>query len=109
MERIAEMEASPVAPDAYAVDSGLFTPTVIGHVEQLNKPWVADSEKNRILYHKGMAYNCDTFNATLPKEAFQAVTVRLGQHEKTRWVFSCTVRIRRYGTVRLAILYQHPD
>lgn len=109
MELIDEMEASPVAPDAYAVDSGLFTPTVIHRVEQLNKPWVADSEKNRILYHKGNSYNCETFNATLPQEAFQAITVRLGQQEKTRWVFCCTVRIRRYGKVRLAIIYPHED
>ena len=72
-----QMEESAVAPDAYAVDSGLFTPTIIGHVEQLDKPWVADSEKNRILYSKGKQYNCETFNATLPAEAFKPITVRL--------------------------------
>ena len=70
---------------------------------------MADSEKNRILYHKGERYNCETFNATLEKSAFKPITVRLGSQEKTRWVFSCTVRIRRYGKVRLAIIYHHPD
>ena len=103
------MEQSSVAPDAYAVDNGLFTPTIIGHVEQLQKPWVADSEKNRILYHKDNRYNCESFNATLPPTAFKETTVRLGQREKTRWVFSCTVRIQRYGKVRLAIIYSRPD
>ena len=108
-ELIDEMEQSPLAPNAYAVDSGLFTPTIIGCIEQYSKPWVADSEKNRILFYKGNRYNCQTFNATLPTTAFLATTVRIGQQEKTRWVFSCTVRIRRYGKVRMAIIYQHPD
>ena len=31
------------------------------------------------------------------------------QQEKTCWVFSGTVRIRRYGKVRLTIIYQHPN
>ena len=109
VELIDEMEQSPIAPNAYAVDSGLFTPTIIGCIEQYSKPWVADSEKNRILFYKGNRYNCQTFNATLPTTAFLATTVRIGQQEKTRWVFSCTVRIRRYGKVRMAIIYQHPD
>ena len=109
VELIDEMEQSAVAPNAYAVDSGLFTPIVIGRIEQADKPWVADSEKNRILYHKGIRYNCETFNATLPAEAFKVITVQVGHQEKTRFVFSCTVRIRRYGKVRMAIIYQHPN
>ena len=79
VELIDEMEQSPIAPNAYAVDSGLFTPTIIGCIEQYSKPWVADSEKNRILFYKGNRYNCQTFNATLPTTAFLATTVRIGQ------------------------------
>jgi len=109
VELIDEMEESPAAPNAYVVDNGLFTPTIIDHVEQLCKPWVADSKKNRVLHHKNNRYNCETFNATLPPEVFKETTVCLGQREKTRWVFSCTVRIRRYGKVRLAIIYSKPD
>jgi hypothetical protein len=29
--------------------------------------------------------------------------------EQTRWVFTCSVRIRRYGKVRFAIIYDNPD
>ena len=51
VELIDEMESSressELAPDAYAVDSGLFDPVVIERKAQ--KPWVADSEKNRII------------------------------------------------------------
>ena len=109
VELIDQMEQSPLAPDAYAVDSGLFTPTIIKKVEELNKPWVADSERNRVLYYKGSRYNCETFNQTLATDAFKLITVYIGQQEKTRWIFSCTVRIRRYGKVRLAIIYSKPD
>ena len=35
--------------------------------------------------------------------------MRLGQQLNTRWIFICTVRIRRYGKVRLAIIYPQPD
>jgi len=62
VELIDEMESSELAPDAYAVDSSLFDPVVIERIQQAEKPWVADSEKNRILYHKGQSYNCETFN-----------------------------------------------
>lgn len=109
VELIDEMEASELAPNAYAVDSGLFDPIVIERIQQANKPWVADSEKNRILYYKGERYNCETFSQTIPKEYFEKVTVSVRHQEHTRWMFTCTVRIRRYGKVRLAIIYDNPD
>ncbi|MBI1925550.1 transposase [Candidatus Poribacteria bacterium] len=65
VELIDDMEASSVAPQAKAVDSGLFTPAVIERIERALKPWVADSEKNRIWYDKGERYHCETFDATL--------------------------------------------
>ena len=109
VELIDEMEASEVAPNAYAVDSSLFTPVVIGRIQQSDKPWVADSEKNRILYYKGHQYNCETFQETIPRKSFKKVTVSVRHKENTRWVFTCSVRIRRYGKVRLAIVYDNPD
>ena len=33
---------------------------------------------------------------------------RHGQ-EKTFWVFTCVVRIKKYGKVRLAVIYDQPD
>lgn len=109
VELIDDMEASSVAPQAYAVDSGLFTPAVIERIERALKPWVADSEKNRILYYKGERYNCETFNATLSAAAFKPIALRVRHQERTCWVFSCVVHIRRYGKVRLMIIYQTPD
>ena len=109
VELIDEMEASGVAPNVYVVDSSLFTPIVIRRIQQSDKPWVADSQKNRILYHKGQEYNCETFQQTIPKESFKEVTVSVRHKERTRWVFTCSVRIRRYGKVRFAIIYDNPD
>lgn len=109
VELIDEMEASELAPDAYAVDSGLFDPIVIERIQKAGKPWVADSEKNRILYYKGEQYNCETFGQTIPKESFKKVTVSVRHQENTRWIFTCTVHIRRYSKVRLAIIYDNPD
>jgi hypothetical protein len=109
VELIDAMEASDVAPNAYVVDSSLFTPLVIGRIQQTGKPWVADSQKNRILYYKGQKHNCETFQQTIPKESFKKVTVSVRHEERTRWVFTCAVRIRRYGKVRFAIIYDNPD
>lgn len=109
VELIDKMEATAFAPNAYAVDSGLFDPIVIERIQQSNKPWVADSEKNRILYYKEQRYNCETFQKTIAKESFKEVAVSVHHQEYSRWMFSCTVRIRRYGKVRLAIIYDNPD
>jgi hypothetical protein len=109
VELIEEMESSGVAPNAYAIDNSLFTPTVIERIEESDKPWVADSAKNRVVYHKDQRYNCETFQQTIPKESFKKVTVFINGQERTRWMFTCTVRIRRYGKVRIAIIYDNPD
>jgi hypothetical protein len=53
-ELIDEMEDSDIAPNAYVVDSA---PSVIERIQQADKPWLADSQKNRTLYYKGQEYN----------------------------------------------------
>jgi hypothetical protein len=109
VELIGEIEASDVAPDAYTVDSSLFAPLVIDRIQESGKPWLADSEKTRILYYKGQEYNCETFQQNIPKELFKKITVMVRHKEQTRWVFTCSVHIRRYGKVRIAIIYDNPE
>ena len=109
VELIDEMESSNLAPNAYAVDSSLFDPIVIQRIQTTGKPWLADSEKNRILYYKRQSYNCETFNETIPKESFKEVTITIRHQEQTRWMFTITVHIRRYGKVRFAIIYDNPN
>lgn len=109
VELIDAMEASAVAPEAYALDNGLFAPVVIERIEHYNKPWMADSEKNRVLFYKGQRYNCETFEQTLPDNTFNEITIKVRGCERTFWVFTCCVRIRRYGKVRFAIIYDNPE
>ncbi|MDQ1328518.1 MAG: hypothetical protein QG641_1803, partial [Candidatus Poribacteria bacterium] len=54
-------------------------------------------------------YNCETFNQTIPKESFKEINISIRHQEQTRWMFTSTVRIRRYGKVRFAIIYDNPD
>ena len=108
-ELIDEMEASAFAPNAYALDSSLFTPEIIIRIQHYQKPWVADSKKNRILTYKGQRYNCETFEQTLPSEAFREITLMIRKSQRTYLVFTCCVFLRRYGKVRMAIIYDNPE
>ncbi len=109
VELIDAMEASAFAPNAYAVDSSLFTLSVTERIEYYNKPWVADSQKNRVLFYKGERYNCETFEQTLPLDAFREINLTIRGNNRTYWVFTCCVRIRQYGKVRLTIIYDNPE
>jgi hypothetical protein len=42
-----------MAPDVYTVDSALFAPAVIETIEKHGKPWLADSEKTRLVFWQG--------------------------------------------------------
>jgi hypothetical protein len=109
VELIDAMEASAFAPNAYALDSSLFAPDVIERIQHYKKPWVADSKKNRILTYKGQRYNCETFEQTLPLDAFRKITLTIRKSPRTYWVFTCCVRLRQYGKVRMAIIYDNPE
>lgn len=103
------MEEDNLAPDVYVVDSSLFTPVVIQEIESFEKPWVADSEKSRILYDKGKRFNLSTYESQLPLKAFREVSITIHGEKRTFYVFTKVVRIRKYGKVRLAIIYYHLD
>ena len=47
---IEQMAISEVAPDVYTVDSALFAPVMIEAIENPGKPWLADSEKTRLVF-----------------------------------------------------------
>lgn len=109
VEILEEMEKSEVSPSAYVVDSGLFDPVVIGAIDSHGKPWVADSQKSRIVFAGGKRFNCEEFEKSLPDKAFRSYTIKIRGKERTFWVFTKTVRIKRYGKVRIAIIYTNPN
>lgn len=94
-EMIVQMETSQTEPDAYAVDSKLFTPKIIQAIEVYGKPWVADSEKSRILYAKGEKFNLETYEVQLPADAIRPHKITIRGRKRTFWAFTKVVRIRR--------------
>jgi hypothetical protein len=62
-----------------------------------------------VLFYKGQRYNCETFEQTLPFDAFREITLTIRGKKRTYWVFCCCVRIRRYGKVRIAIIYDNKE
>jgi hypothetical protein len=108
-ELIEQMDASEMAPDVYTVDSALFAPAVIETIEKHGKPWLADSEKTRLVFWQGQTFNCETFAQSRPDQAYRPVTLQRHGQEKTHWVFTCVVRIKKYGKVRMAVIYDNPD
>ena len=108
-ELIEQMETSALAPEVYTVDSALFAPAVIETIEQHGKPWLVDSEKTRLVFWQGQTFNCEIFAQSRPDEAYCLVTLKRHGQEKTYWVFTCVVRIKKYGKVRMAVIYDNPD
>jgi DDE superfamily endonuclease len=106
---IEQMAVSEVAPQVYTVDSALFAPVMIEAIEKHGKPWLADSEKTRLVFWQGQTFNCETFAQSRPDQAYRPVTLNRHGQEKTFWVFTCVVRIKKYGKVRLAVIYDQPD
>jgi len=109
VEILEDMENSEVAPNVYVVDSGLFDPVLIEAIESHGKPWVADSQKGRIVFSGGKRLSCEEYEKSLPDSAFRPYTLKIRGKERTFWVFTKTVRIKRYGKVRIAIIYTNPN
>ena len=87
-ELIEQMDASEMAPDVYTVDSALFAPAMIEAIEKYGKPWLADSEKTRLVFWQGQTFNCETFAQSRPDEAYRLVRLTRRGQEKTYWVFT---------------------
>jgi hypothetical protein len=108
-ELIEQMETFERAPEVYTVDSVLFAPVVIETIEKHGKPWLADSEKTRWVFWQGQTFTCETFAQFRPDQAYRPVRLTRRGQAKMYWVFTCGVRIRKYGKVRLAVIYDNPD
>ena len=106
---VEQMGASAMAPEVYPVDSALLAPVVIEAIERQGKPWLADSEKTRLVFWQGQTFHCETFAQSRPDEAYHPVTLKRHGQEKTYWAFTCVVRIKKYGKVRMAVIYDNPD
>jgi hypothetical protein len=108
-ELIEQMAAAALAPEVYTVDSALFAPAVIEAIERQGTPWLADSEKSRLVFWQGQTFTCETVAQSRPDQAYRPVTLKRRGKQKTFWVFTCVVRIRQVDKVRMAVIYDHPS
>jgi hypothetical protein len=74
---------------------------------------VSEVECSRHIQWQGQWQRVDTVAATLRREhpaSFRAVRVRCRNGEtKSYWVFTKSVRLKRYGRKRLVIVHEQPD
>jgi hypothetical protein len=82
-------------------------------IERQGKHWVSEVECSRHIQWQGQWQRVDTVAATLRREypaSFRAVRVRCRNGEtKAYWVFTKSVRLKRYGRKRLVIVHAQPD
>lgn len=111
LEMVKELEASKQFPNAnYAFDNGVLTLELTQHIEKSGKHWVSEIESSRNINWEGSWLRVDEIALSLRsnhKESFRQVKVlcRNGE-EKQFWVFTKTVRLKKYGKKRLAIVHE---
>jgi hypothetical protein len=98
---------------AYAFDNGVLSLPLAQLIEQQGKHWVSELESSRLIQWQGQWRHVVDVDAELCQphpESFRPLKgrVRRGE-EKTFWVFTKTVRLKRYGRKRLVIVHQQAD
>ena len=62
-----------------------------------------------MVFWQGQTFNCETFAQSRPDQAYRPETLNRHGQEKTFWGYTCVVRIKKYGKVRLAVISDQPD
>jgi len=62
-----------------------------------------------LVFWQGQTFNCETFAQSRPDQAYRPVTLNRHGQEKMFWGYTCIVRIKKYGKVRLAVISDQPD
>ena len=114
VEIVRQLEAEGHFPQAhYAFDNGVLSLPLTQLIEQQGKHWVSELESSRLIQWQGQWRRVDEVAAALGRqhpESFRAlmVTVRNGE-TKAFWVFTKTLRLKRYGRKRLVIVHEQAD
>jgi hypothetical protein len=97
----------------YAFDNGVLPLELTRLIERQGNHWVSEVECSRHIQWQGQWQRVDPVAATLRREhpaSFRAVRVRCRNGEtKSYWVFTKSVRLKRYGRKRLVIVHEQPD
>jgi hypothetical protein len=114
VEIVRQLEAEGHFPGvAYAFDNGVLSLPLAQLIEQQGKHWVSELESSRLIQWQGQWRHVVDVDAELCQqhpESFRPLKVRVRRgEEKTFWVFTKTVRLKRYGRKRLVMVHEQAD
>jgi hypothetical protein len=97
----------------YAFDNGVLTIELTRLIENKGKHWVSELESSRHILWQEKWQRIDDVATELRQnhpESFRKVIVRCRNGERKEfWAFTKTVRLKRYGRERIAIVHEHSD
>jgi hypothetical protein len=109
--RIEEEGLFPLAH--YAFDNGVLCLELTKCIEKAGKHWVSKAEKSRNVMWNGKWTRVDAVDEELCRnnsESFREIEVLERNGEKKKyWVFTKTLRLKRYGRKRLVIIHESQD
>jgi hypothetical protein len=114
VEMVAHLETERQFPQAdYAFDNGVLTIELTRLIESKGKHWVSELESSRHMLWQDKWCRIDAVATELRQkhpESFRKVSVRCRNGEqKEFWVFTKSVRLKRYGRKRIAIVHERDD
>ena len=114
VEMVQQLEEEGNFPQAdYAFDNGVLTVELTRLIESKGKHWVSEIESSRLILWQDAWRRVDEVATELRQqhpESFRRVQVRCRNGQtKEFWVFTKTVRLKKYARKRLAIVHEHAD
>ena len=114
VEIVQQVEAEGQFPQAhYAFDNGVLSLPLTRFIEGCGKHWVSELEKTRLIQWHGQWRQLEVVAAELRAQyapSFRPLQVRgRSGEETTLWVFTKTVRLKRYGRKRLVMVHEQAD
>jgi hypothetical protein len=114
VEMVTQLEEEGQFPQAdYAFDNGVLTLELTRLIESKGKHWVSALESSRHILWQEQWQRIDDVATALRQhhpESFRKVLVRCRNGERKEfWAFTKTVRLKRYGRERVAIVHECSD
>jgi hypothetical protein len=114
VEMVAQVEEEGRFPQAdYAFDNGVLTIELTRLIESKGKHWVSEVESSRHILWQDQWRRIDEVATELRQrypESFRRVEVRCRNGERKEfWAFTKSVRLKRYGRKRIAMVHERSD
>jgi hypothetical protein len=114
VEMVAQLEEEGKFPQAaYAFDNGVLTLELTRLIESKGKHWVSELESSRHILWNDAWRRIDEAATELRQthpESFRNVSVRCRNGERKEfWAFTKSVRLKRYGRKRIAMVHERAD